>query len=323
MKVEFTRLQEEFKRVLLNNGFQDSKAELCASIFAENSRDGVHTHGLNRFPSFVRAVKEGLVKPDAEPERMERVSALENWDGNLAPGISNAIHCMNRAIELAGEYGVGCVSLKNTNHWMRGGTYGWQAADAGFIGICFTNTIANVTPWGGTEPRLGNNPIVIAVPRPGGHIVLDMAVSQYSFGKMQEYKFREEHLPFPGGFDSEGKLSKEPSKIIESQRALPIGYWKGSGLSLLVDVLLTSLSGGRSTADITRGGAESGVSQCFIAIKPGIGNEALVEKILEFTKFGHPGEVRYPGESTLSKRIQHTRDGIPVNEKIWNEVLSM
>jgi 3-dehydro-L-gulonate 2-dehydrogenase len=150
-----------------------------------------------------------------------------------------------------------------------------------------------------------------------------MAVSQYSFGKIQEYKFRDEHLPFPGGYDQEGELTRDPVKIIETQRALPIGYWKGSGLSLLVDVLLTALSGGRSTGVITGGGSESGVSQCFIAIKQGSGNAALVEQILDFTKLGHPEEVRYPGESTLSKRNKHATGGIPVNERIWNDVLNL
>lgn len=323
MNVDFDKLYNEFRRVLLKIGFEPPKAELCARTFAENSRDGVHTHGLNRFPSFVRAVKDQLVIPSAEPELLESMAALENWDGHLAPGISNAKHGMERAVSLAVKYGIGCVSLRNTNHWMRGGTYGWQAADAGFIGICFTNTIANVVPWGGIDPRLGNNPVVIAVPRPEGHIVLDMAVSQYSFGKMQEYKFRGEELPFQGGYDGEGNLTKDPEKIIQTQRALPIGYWKGSGLSLLVDVMLTALSGGRSTGVITEGGAESGVSQCFIAIKPGAGNQHLVEQILEFTKLGHSDAVRYPGESTLSRRNKHMLEGIPVNDEIWNEVLKM
>lgn len=323
MHVEFGKLYEEFRRVLLKIGFEPPKAELCARTFAENSLDGVHTHGLNRFPSFVRAVKDQLVVPSAEPELLESMAALENWDGHLAPGISNAKHCMERAVSLASKYGIGCVSVRNTNHWMRGGTYGWQAAEAGYIGICFTNTIANVVPWGGTEPRLGNNPVVIAVPRPEGHIVLDMAVSQYSFGKMQEYKFRGEELPFLGGYNAEGKMTKDPGRIIQTQRALPIGYWKGSGLSLLVDVLLTSLSGGRSTGVITEGGAESGVSQCFIALKPGAGNQHLVEQVLEFTKLGHSEAVRYPGESTLSRRNKHMLEGIPVNEEIWNEVLKM
>ena len=56
---------------------------------------------------------------------------------------------------------------RNTNHWMRGGSYGWQAADAGVIGICWTNTLANLPPWGAADPRIGNNPLIIAVPRAG------------------------------------------------------------------------------------------------------------------------------------------------------------
>ena len=81
---------------------------------------------------------------------------------------------MQRAIALAKENNIGCVTVKNTNHWMRGGTYGWQAADAECIGICITNAIATMPPWGGIKPRLGNNPLVIAVPRTEGHVVLDM-----------------------------------------------------------------------------------------------------------------------------------------------------
>lgn len=325
MNIHFGELQGEFKRVLLNLGFDESMAELCATTFAENSLDGVHTHGLNRFPSFVKAVKEGLVKPGSRPEMEQSMGAIERWEGNLAPGIYNARVCMDRAIELAAQYGIGCVAIKNTNHWMRGGTYGWQAAEAGFIGICFTNTIANVTPWGGAEPRLGNNPLVIAVPREEGHVVLDMAMSQFSFGKMQEYKFRDEPLPFQGGYDEEGNISTDPSRIIESQRAMPIGFWKGSGLSMLLDIVLTSLSGGRSTAEITRGGKESGVSQCFIAIRQPEMHGHLIEEIIRYTKTStdDPQAVRYPGESTLAKRKKHQEGGIPVNEKIWEEVRGM
>src|SRR5207237_10438384 len=100
----------------------------------------------------------------SEPETLSRDGVTENWDGHLAPGMYTATLAMRRAITLAKENSMGCVAVKNTNHWMRGGTYGWQAADAGYIGICVTNTIANMPPWGGKEPRLGNNPLVIAVP---------------------------------------------------------------------------------------------------------------------------------------------------------------
>ena len=135
MRVPFHQLQSEFKRVLLKLNFTEGKADACARIFAENSRDGVYTHGLNRFPSFVQYVQDGLVKPDASPTLIDSIGAIERWDGNLAPGILNAEFCMDRAINLAKQHGIGCVAIRNTNHWMRGGAYGWQAAGAGCIGI--------------------------------------------------------------------------------------------------------------------------------------------------------------------------------------------
>ena len=326
MLIPFEKLKSEFKRVLLSLNFPEEKAEQCATIFAENSRDGVYTHGLNRFPTFVEYIKNGLVIPGAEPSKEGSFGAIEQWEGHLGAGILNATFCMDRAISLAKEHGIGCVAIKNTNHWMRGGTYGWQAADAGLIGICFTNTIANMPPWGGIDPRLGNNPLIIAVPRKDGHVVLDMAISQYSFGKLNLYKSKNEQLPLAGGYDTEGNLTTDPAAIIESQRPLPIGFWKGSGLSLVLDLLATVLSQGKSTADVTNRGSESGISQVFICIKPnaGIQTEKIIESIIDYTKSSRPekegGSISYPGENTLRTREKSIKEGIWVDEKIWEKV---
>ncbi|HEY8782462.1 MAG TPA: 3-dehydro-L-gulonate 2-dehydrogenase [Mucilaginibacter sp.] len=329
MTIPFEKLQSEFKRVLLSLKFSEGKAEICATIFAENSRDGVYTHGLNRFPSFVEYINVGLVSPDAEPTKEGAFGSLEQWNGNLGPGILNARFCMERAIELAKENGIACVALKNTNHWMRAGTYGWQAAEAGLIGVCFTNTIANLPPWGGIEPRLGNNPLVIAVPRKGGHVVLDMAMSQYSVGKLNVYKNSDKELPLPGGYDTEGNLSTNAAEILRSERLLPVGFWKGSGLSLALDLLATVLSQGNSTAKVTKGGNESGISQVFICIKPDNSQHTsqLIEEIIGYTKTSRPehegGSIFYPGENTLRTREKSLRDGVLVDEKIWGKVLGM
>ncbi|MDB5024737.1 MAG: 3-dehydro-L-gulonate 2-dehydrogenase [Mucilaginibacter sp.] len=326
MNIPFEKLRSEFKRVLLSLGFSEEKAGQCATIFAQNSRDGVHSHGLNRFPTFIQYVQDGLIVAEAEPTKEGGFGAIEQWDGHLGPGMLNGGFCMNRAINLAKENGISCVAIKNTNHWMRGGTYGWQAAEAGMIGICFTNTIANMPPWGGIDPRLGNNPLIIAVPRKEGHVVLDMAISQYSFGKLNLYKSKNEQLPLPGGYDSQGDLTTDPGVIIESQRPLPIGFWKGSGLSLVLDLLATVLSQGRSTADVTNAGSESGVSQVFICIKPdgGVKTETLIEEIISYTKSSRPekegGAIYYPGENTLRTREKSIQEGVWVDEKIWKQV---
>ncbi len=212
---------------------------------------------------------------------------------------------------------------------MRGGTYGWQAAEAGMIGICFTNTIANLPPWGGLDPRLGNNPLVIAVPRKEGHVVLDMAISQYSVGKLMQYKNNGEALPLPGGYNSEGNLSTDAAAVLASKRILPVGFWKGSGLSLVLDLLATVLSGGNSTAKITQSGAEAGVSQVFICIKPNSGEQtaSLIEEIIAYTKTCTPehegGSISYPGENTLKTREKSMNEGVLVDEKIWEVVKAL
>ena len=317
----------EFNRVLLKLSFSEERAEICAKIFADNSRDGVYSHGINRFPVFVNYVREGFIQINAEPKLIEQDGLIEKWDGQLGPGMYNATRAMDRAVFLAKKNGIGCVVLKNTNHWMRGGTYGWQAAEAGCIGICFSNTIANMPPWGGKEPRLGNNPLVIAVPRNEGHIVLDMAMTQFSYGKLQEYDLKDQKLPVPGGYDEKGNLTDNPASIIKSQRALPIGFWKGSGLSFILDVLLAALSGGQSTFRITSSGKETELSQFFLCLNQHSYSSQLIEEIIQFSKSGIPaepnGSVLYPGEKTLATRKKNMNEGIPVNEEIWSAILKM
>ncbi|MFD0765666.1 3-dehydro-L-gulonate 2-dehydrogenase [Mucilaginibacter lutimaris] len=323
MRIPYQQLKTEFERILTSLDVNSTVARAIATIFADNSRDGVLSHGLNRFPTFIEYIKEGLVVPDAVPTKLNAFGAIEQWDGNLGPGMLNARFCMDRAMFLAEDNGIGCVAIKNTNHWMRGGTYGQQAADAGYIGICFTNTIANLPPWGGTEPRLGNNPLIIAIPREGGNVVLDMAISQYAFGKLWQYEAQNKPLPVPGGYDKEGKLTTNAAAITESKRALPIGFWKGSGLSLVLDLLATILSGGDSTAVITQSGRkETGVSQVFIAIKTDKEkNASLIEQIIEYTKSSQSdGEILFPGESMLRTREESLKNGVWVDEGAWAKI---
>jgi 3-dehydro-L-gulonate 2-dehydrogenase len=327
MKVPFADLKKEFKRVLLNLFFNEEKAELCADIFATNSRDGVYSHGLNRFSAFVNSVKEKEVDVHAEPNFIESHGLIEIWDGQYGAGMYNATKAMDRAIELAKINGIGCLVMRNTNHWMRGGTYGWQAADSGCIGICFTNTMANMPPWGGKEPRLGNNPLVIAVPHTDGHIVLDMAMTQYSYGKLQQSKMNNEEMEVYAGYDEEGNLTHNPLAIIKSRRALPIGYWKGSGLAFILDVLLTAITGGKSTAAINSTVNESGVSQFFLCLYKSDYNQMLIDEIIRYTKSSAAvepgGSIRYPGENTLATRQFSEQHGVPVDEMKWEELLKM
>jgi 3-dehydro-L-gulonate 2-dehydrogenase len=217
---------------------------------------------------------------------------------------------------------------------MRGGSYGWIAAEAGLFAMCWTNTLANLPPWGASTPAVGNNPLVIAVPRPAGkHVVIDMAMSQFSYGALSAYSARGQQLPVPGGYDQAGNLTTDPAAIEASKRALAIGYWKGSGLSLVLDMLAAMLSGGNATHDIplepTR---ESGVSQVFLAIDPSslatrteldrIAG-AILESLREATPVDPAKPVRYPGEQTVFLREENTRLGVPVTPEVFHKLQSL
>ena len=327
MRVAYDKLHAVLRDVLLRLGMAPRRAELSARLFADASRDGVASHGLNRFPRFVATIRNGVVDVDAEPSKVAAHGALERWDGRRGPGNLNAHASMARAIELARAHGIGAVALANTNHWMRGGSYGWQAAEAGVIGICWTNTMPNLPPWGASVPRVGNNPLVIAVPRPAGHVVLDMAMSQFSVGAIAGYRARGEMLPVDGGFDAQGNLTRDPAAIEQSGRLLPIGFWKGSGLALVLDLVAVLLSGGRATHEISPiPERETGLSQVFVALDPSPMTDApaaaaIVDRILAEL---HAGEtLRHPGERTIESRERSMRDGVLVDPAVWSEVVTM
>lgn len=318
MRMAFEDLARRLAAILAGRGMQAGRAELCARLFAETDRDGVYTHGVNRFPRFVRMIDAGAIDIHAEAVVSARAGAMERWDGRRGPGNLNAHACMNRATELSRAHGIGCVALSNTTHWMRGGSYGWQAADAGAIGICWTNTLPNLPPWGDRVPRLGNNPLVVAVPRARGHVVLDMAMSQFSYGALTAHRKRGELLPVDGGFDEQGKLTRDPGAIERSLRPLPIGYWKGSGLSLMLDLVGAMMAGGLAThqipADPER---EIGICQMFLALNAAAFPDAggIAEGVIASL-----GGVRYPGERVLRIREESRTLGIPVDEATWAKV---
>lgn len=327
-RIPAEKMRETFFSILLKHQFEIERATACAEIFTANSVDGVYSHGVNRFYLFVQLVKKGLVFPNNDPVKINGSGALEQWDGRLAPGVLNAVKATERAVQLAKTNGIGCVTLANTNHWMRGGYYGWTAVKKNCVFIGWTNTVANMPAWGAVDAKLGNNPLVMAVPFNDEAIVMDMAMSQFSYGALELAKMKGEELPVAGGFNKKGGITQNPSEILESKRVMPVGYWKGAGLSLLLDILSAVLSGGLSTHEITKQKAEHALSQVFIAIdlqqlKNYKGIEACINNIISDYKQSVPegsNEILYPGERVLKNRERNLKEGIPVLQKVWNEI---
>lgn len=330
MRVSYNEMKKEFERVLIKYGITGNDAVLSAKLFADASLKGVYTHGLNRFPKFIASIKNGSVDITKRAILVESFGSLERWDGQQGPGNLNAWMCTERAIELAKKQVVGVVALKNTNHWMCPGNYGHLACEHDCISMMWTNTIPNMPAWGSYEAKLGNNPFVVSIPAKGGDVILDIAMSMFSYGKLEKYKREGVMCPVDGGFDRDGNITRDPAKILETHQVLPIGFWKGSGLSLVLDLLAAVLSGGLTTREVGLQPTETLISQCFIAIDlSAFPDRAELEKKIEATlkdvidskPLKDEMRVHYPGQGMKRTREENLEMGILVDEQIWKWVL--
>lgn len=331
LRIAIEELEARIEQVLRALGLRPERATAGARLIVETDRDGVRTHGIARLPRFAEMVRLGRIDPMAEPERVVAAGALERWSGHRGPGNIAAQAMTARAVELAREHGIGAVALGDTTHWQRGGSYGWQAAEAGCALLAWTNTLPNLPPWGATSAALGNNPLVIGIPcgtaSTDAPVVLDMAMSQFSYGALASYRQRGEPLPVPGGFDEDGELTLDAAAIERTQRALPLGFWKGSGLAFALDLLAAMLAGGRATHQIEADPlAEVGLSQVFLAVSPeAVGSleeirsvaAGCVQALHAATPVKAGTVPRYPGEGTLRTREESSRLGVGVGEGVW------
>ena len=332
MRVAYETMLAEFERVLNKYGFSPERAHEAAEIFAQNSLAGVFSHGLNRFPVVVDYLKKGGIDPAATAECIASFGAMERWNGKRGFGPLNARHAMGRAVELAHQYGIGLVALGNNNHWMRGGSYGWQAAEKGYIGICWTNSIAVMPPWGAKECRIGTNPLIVAIPSTPITMV-DMSMSMFSYGMLEVNRLAGRQLPVDGGFDDEGNLTKEPGVIEKNRRILPMGYWKGSGMSIVLDMIATLLSDGASVAEVTQDNSdEYGISQIFIAIEvdkliDGPTRDAKLQRIMDYVTTAERADenqaIRLPGHEFTTLLAENRRNGITVDDSVWAKIQAL
>jgi 3-dehydro-L-gulonate 2-dehydrogenase len=332
IRVSYGELKQEFLRVLASCGVPPAQAEACATLFADTTETGVYSHGVNRFPRFIQQLRAGHVRPEAEPTRILALGAIEQWDAQRSIGNITAKRMMDRAMEMAAVHGIGLVALRNANHWMRGGGYGYQAAEKGYIGICWSNSIAVMPPWGAKECRIGTNPFIIAIPS-DPITMIDMSMSMFSYGMLEVNRLAGRALPVDGGFDDQGQPTRDPATIEQNRRIMPMGYWKGSGMSIVLDMIATLLANGESVASVTEDmDDEHSVSQIFLAIEvdrliPGATRDEKLKRICDYVLTAERSDpdmaIRLPGHEFPAMKRDNEIHGIPVDATVWARVKAL
>uniref|UniRef100_A0AAY4CLI2 Malate dehydrogenase n=1 Tax=Denticeps clupeoides TaxID=299321 RepID=A0AAY4CLI2_9TELE len=255
-----------------------SHARSLAEVLVEGDLRGHYSHGLNRLDVYVREIKAGICAKEGEPgiEKESVATALVNGRNLLGPVVGN--FCMKLAIKKARDVGIGWVVARDSNHYGIAAYYSMQALKENMIGMSFTNTSPLVVPTRAKECTLGTNPISIAAPaKNGGSFVLDMATSAVALGKVEIHERNGSSIPEGWGCDSQGRVSTDPSKVLNGGGLVPLGGpeitggHKGYGLGLMVEVFCGMLAGSRYSRHIRTWRDTDRVAdlgQCFVAVNP-------------------------------------------------------
>lgn len=249
--VSLKRLLELSDEILQVLGLSTEDAHAVVDTIAYANSHGVPTHGAGRLPLYRKNIAKGLIDPKATPQVVVDDAAIGVVDGCDALGQVAAKAAMGLALEKAKEYGVGMVAVRNSNNFGTAGYYGAWAANEGCGAIVMANASPALAPTGGSKPLFGTNPICMAMPGAGGRppIVLDMATTVVARTKVRAAAKEGRTIPEGWALDADGNPTIDADAALKGT-LLPIGGYKGYGLSLFVDLFAGMLAQGVFAGDV-------------------------------------------------------------------------
>ncbi len=309
--------------VLEATGIPGSQAEVSASILVDTQIHGIDSHGIAHLPVYIRRLMDGAIatNPDIIVTQNGAVAVM---DGGNGLGVLVARQAIEQACDLALQFGIGSCAVRNGNHFGAALPLVAYAAKAGFVSLCFSNAAPTMAPWNGREAILGTNPLAAAFPREGGEpIVIDMATSTVARGRIRKAARAGEAIPLDWALDETGNPTSDANAALKGT-VQPLAGAKGYALTLMVELLSTMLSGGRSGFEVSNPHdkmvAPAGVSHLFVAFDPkkfsGLDvAQSTADRISKKIEHSAPREKsapRLPGSRANAAAHERWQQGIPL-----------
>ncbi len=298
-------------KTLLANGCDEETSSILADLIKNAERDGSVSHGLFRLPAYVSGLKSGKINGKGRPDIKKISPSVIKVAGNncLAPVVlSKSLPELSKA---AKEQGVAILAINNSHHMAAMWPETEKLAEQGLVAFACTSYKPAVAPAGSTKPLFGTNPISFAWPRPGKTpVVYDMATASMAMGEVQVAKREGHKVPLGTGLTKKGKETTDPAEIVDGGVLLPFGGYKGSAISMMVELLAGALVGDNfsyetAVKDNNDGGPPSG-GEFILAISPdktaGISWHKHAEEFFDKMKSLQEG-VRLPGERRHKNRL--------------------
>lgn len=317
------------KEILMATGVSQKDAEYIAETIRYANLLGLHTHGIGRVPLYIKRIKAKSLAPNVDMQVLRDEAAFALIDAGNGFGQIAAGKALDIGINKARNHGISCVGVRNSNNFGAAGFFGRCAAESGLICLIFANAAPAVAPPGGIKPIFGTNPLCFALPGSQSNLplVFDMATTVAARGKIRLAAKKGEKIPLDWAVDAQGKPTDNPNEALKGT-LLPIGGYKGFGLSMIVDVLAGMLTGaafGGSVRQLSDTSAPSNSGNLFIFLDPKafLCEEAYMERLNQLVynarACGPEGKIYLPGDSYIEK-IQTNVNAVHLPEVQINEI---
>jgi len=322
-------LTEVFTRL----GMPPSEGAKLAELLIENDLHGKETHGCMRVADYCSLLEAGAVNPAPRIRVIKDHLASAVMDGDNGFGHLVGLRALEESASRARTYGIGIVVAKRSGHLGALGSLVRRISDQGLIGMIASNTSHVVSPFGGRSATLGNNPIAIAVPTRSLPIIIDVAWSVSSRGRIILAAAKNSPIPPDWAVDAEGHPTVDAAQALKGA-LLPLGGHKGYVLALAVELLTAALGG-----EVTSGPpgfihppernrplgfchiAAAMMPSAFINAEDFLEQvEAVVKRMRETPAVGSSKGVRIPGDRASSLAVGRRANGIqlagPTTQKL-------
>lgn len=322
-------LQSFAADLLQAGGFAQNDAVQTAELLVWANLRGVDSHGVLRIPRYIEMIELGLMTSGHAPELVREFGAIAVLDGGKCPGSVGLNAAVDKAAELAGTHGVGWCAARAISHAGAVGYFTSRLAERGLVGIAITASKPLMSYVGAKGEALSTNPISIAFPRAGhGPVVLDMSTSAVAIGKVMAAKDAGRPIPQDWAIDAEGKPTTDPAQVAA---VLPMAGAKGSGLSLMIEMLTSVMAGNAVIGPVLAGLKKGGFNGTVIAVNPDAFGprdafETEVERLCVAIKALEPAEgndsVLLPGERGATEAQARLQKGVPVADGTFKRLLA-
>jgi len=318
----FSELEALLARIFVRHGTSDKVAKVLATNCASAQRDGSDSHGIFRIPGYLSTLASGWVDGKAIPQ-VEDVApgfvCVDAGNGFAQPALEAARQLL---LEKVRQNGIALLAIRNSHHFAALWPDVEPFAQQGLVALAFVNSMACVVPHGGHKALFGTNPIAFAAPRAGANpLVFDLATSAIAHGDVQIAALEARTLPDGYGVDRDGAATRDPAAILDGGALLPFGGYKGSALSMMVELLAAALTGGNFSFEFDwsqhPGAKTPWTGELLIVIDPSKGagsnfaqrTETLVGAMVD------AGQMRQPGDRRYRQRAESGRIGIAIDTR--------